>query len=368
MQMDKHRAAVHLETSFPTGNGVVVAHNDEIVLDRDMRDSTGDRWYWHVRFTAARDTVVRVRLARPRLIGRFGPTVRTGNDYHWLWSAAGPDDAFELQVEAGASVHASATIPYGSEELTVFRGRMRDALRWSVLTVSDAGYEVPVARVHAPRARRMILLTARHHACEATASFVMEGAIEQFIGLRREGASLARDCELVAVPLVDVDGVHEGDQGKARMPWDHNRDYAEASRYRAVGALRAMMARERRAIYALDLHTPGLRGDIEERPYVVASADTGDREAATELLARLNAADINGARSAAGLLEFDQGWNSSSSRGPRCCAAWLRSLRATRLATTIEYPNAVDCGQPISPEDARGFGANLMCSLLAMVE
>jgi hypothetical protein len=150
---------------------------------------------------------------------------------------------------------------------------------------------------------------------------------------------------------------------------DHNRDYGAMSRYRAVSALRAMMAREHRAVYALDLHTPGLRGDIEEQPYVVASADTGDAEAAAQLLTLLNASDDNSSvRGTAGLLRFDQEWNSSTSQGQRCCAAWLRSLPVTRLATTIEYPNAVDRGLPISPADARGFGANLLRALLTMIE
>lgn len=152
------------------------------------------------------------------------------------------------------------------------------------------------------------------------------------------------------------------------MPWDHNRDYGATSRYRAVSALRAMMVSEHRAIYALDLHTPGLRGDIEEQPYVVASADKDDAEAAAELLKRLNAADTSRARGGSSLLLFEQGWNSSSSSGQRCCAAWLRSLPMTRLATIIEYPNAVDRGLPVSRADARGFGANLLRALLTMVE
>lgn len=366
--MDKRRTAVCLETSFPTGNGVVAVQDDEVVLDRDLRDSTGERWYWHVRLTARQDAAVRVRLARPRLIGQFGPTVRTAGEYNWLWSATGPDDAFDLQITADDTVHASATIPYGPRELSAFRSRLRDALQWGVLTISEGGREVPVVKVHLPNARRVILLTCRSHACEAMASFVLEGAIGQFVALRREGDLLTRSSELVTVPMMDVDGAHDGDQGKARVPWDHNRDYGPTSRYRAVSALRAMMAREHRAIYALDMHTPGLRGDIEERPYVVASADTGDTEAATELLARLNATDTSQVRGTARLLHFDQEWNSSSSPGQRCCAAWLRSLPATRLATTIEYPNAVDRGLPISPTDARGFGAILMRSLLTMVE
>jgi hypothetical protein len=366
--MDKLRTAVRANTSFPTGNGVVATHDNEVVLDRDLRDSTGERWYWHVRLTADQDVTVPVRLSRPGLLGQFGPTVRTAGEYSWLWSVAGPDDAFELQVAVGTAVHASATIPYGPRDLAAFRGRQGDALRWGMLTLSEGGRPVTVVRVSAPKAQRVILLTCRHHACEAMASFVMEGAIEQFVALRREGDAVARDSELIAVPMIDVDGVHEGDQGKARRPWDHNRDYGATSRYRAVSALRAMVAREHRSVYALDLHTPGLRGDIEEQPYVVASTDTGDAEAATELLTLLTADDTSRGLGTAGLLHFDQEWNSSASHGQRCCAAWLRSLPVTRLATTIEYPNAVDRGLPISPADARGFGMILVRSLLTMAE
>jgi hypothetical protein len=366
--MSSDRSGLRLATSFPTGNGVVVVRDHEVLLDRDLRDSTGDRWYWHVGLTADQDVEVRVSPARPLLVGQFGPAVRIAGDYDWLWPEPRNDDAFDLRIGAGVTIYVSATIPYGPRDLAAFRLRHGETLRWRELTISEAGREVPVLRVPAQDARRVIVLTARHHACEAMASFVLEGAVDEFVMLRRAGNSLAGGVELVAVPMMDIDGVHEGDQGKARQPWDHNRDYGPTSRYRAVSALRTMMAAEDRDIYALDLHTPGLRGAIEEQPYVVTSADLGDAEAAAEFLSRLNSTDPARARGSSYMLPFEYGWNSSSSAGQRCCAAWLRSLPATRLATTIEYPNAVDRDQPIRPADARGFGAALLRSLLAMVE
>lgn len=208
--MDKSKTAVLLETSFPTGNGVVAARGDEVVLDRDLRDSTGERWYWHVRLAAAHDAEIEVRLARPLLIGQFGPAVRIESEYDWLWPATGPDASFDLQIAAGATVYASATIPYGPRDLHAFRGRLRDALWWVELAISEGWREVPAVKVHAPDAQRVILLTCRHHACEAMASFVMEGAREEFVALRREGDPFARSSGLVAVPMMDVDGVHEG--------------------------------------------------------------------------------------------------------------------------------------------------------------
>lgn len=357
---------VRVDASFPTGNGLVTIQDNDILLDRDLRDSVADWvWYWHLKLTATQDTQVRIRLARPQLIGKFGPAVRTADHYHWLWSAEGPDSGFDLGLHTGATIYVSATIPYGVEDLRFWCHRLRDGIRTETLTTSEGGRKVLILRVGVPSADRVILLTCRHHACEAMASFVLEGALEEFRTLHRDGNPTARRSELIAVPLMDVDGVHRGDPGKTRTPWDHNRDYGPSSRYRSVSALRTMMARENRPIYALDLHTPGLRDTKDERPFVVVSTDAGDAENAHRLRALLK---TTGGDDDMRLLTLDQEWNSASSEGQRCCAAWLRSLPTTRVATTIEYPNAVDRDQPVNPAQARKFGSALVKSLLAMVE
>ena len=55
---------------------------------------------------------------------------------------------------------------------------------------------------------KLILLTARHHACESTGNYVMEGVLEE---LCRESLD---DFEIVAVPFMDYDGVIQGRPGK----------------------------------------------------------------------------------------------------------------------------------------------------------
>ena len=71
-------------------------------------------------------------------------------------------------------------------------------------------------------AKKTILLTARHHACESVANYVLEGLLD---GLLREKYSVTEDCKVLVVPFMDIDGVEDGDQGKSRFPHDHNRDY-----------------------------------------------------------------------------------------------------------------------------------------------
>ncbi|MGH3671853.1 MAG: M14 family zinc carboxypeptidase [Pseudonocardiaceae bacterium] len=233
--------------------------------------------------------------------------------------------------------------------------------------MSERGRPVPllVTKTAAPR---VIVLTARHHACEAMASFVLEGAIEQFLRAKSSDQHVARRCDLFAVPFVDVDGVWAGDQGKGRQPWDHNRDYSgDGSRYRAVAALRAALAVEARPMVGLDFHTPGLRGPLEERPYVVASGDPGGYEAAAQLLGGATSISATTDFREAAVLLFDDPWNSVSGSGGRCFAAWLRSRPNTHDAFTVEYPNAVSTGRPVYPDQARRFGAAILSGLLSLL-
>ena len=54
---------------------------------------------------------------------------------------------------------------------------------------------------------RTLLLTARHHACESTGSYVLEGVLDTLL---REPIPNTR---VICVPFVDYDGVIDGDQG-----------------------------------------------------------------------------------------------------------------------------------------------------------
>jgi hypothetical protein len=359
---------LRIHSDFPTGNGlVVVSPDDGIMLDRDIRDSSGDRWYWHVRLQPSVSTTVRIRTARPLILGRFGPAVRRDGTYEWLHATPQPDGDFEVELTTGADIRICATLPYGPDELDVFRRHSQSSVNWRTLTISEQNRPVPLLAVGSPGAPNLLILTARHHACEATASYVLEGAVDRFVAYRRDNHPVSRRCELVAVPVVDIDGVYQGDQGKGRRPWDHNRDYGPHSRYHAVAAMRSYLAGDTRPTFALDLHTPGLRGPLEERPYVVASGDPGDEDRARELLAALDREGSSRQGEPVTMLMLDGEWNSVDSRGQRSCSAWLRSRPATRLGLTIEYPNAVNRGNPITPHLAREFGAALMQALLCLI-
>ena len=102
-----------------------------------------------------------------------------------------------------------------------------------------------------------ILVTARHHAAESMASYVLEGFLAAAMSDTSEGREFRKKYVLYGVPLVDKDGVEDGDQGENRKPHDHNRDYGEASIYPEVQAIKDL-DRKHDFQYALDFHCPTL--------------------------------------------------------------------------------------------------------------
>ena len=82
--------------------------------------------------------------------------------------------------------------------------------------------------------------------------YVMEGLVATFFEDSELGGWLRENVELTVVPFVDLDGALEGDQGKHRMPHDHNRDYTEFL-YPETAAVASLMAEMEPQIF-IDFH------------------------------------------------------------------------------------------------------------------
>ena len=81
-----------------------------------------------------------------------------------------------------------------------------------------------------------MILTSRHHACESTGSYVLEGVLDGLLQHPME------NLQVICVPFVDYDGVVDGDQGKYRLPRDHECDYGRdvPPIYPETAAIRAL--------------------------------------------------------------------------------------------------------------------------------
>src|SRR5690606_10074741 len=94
---------------------------------------------------------------------------------------------------------------------------------------------------------------------------------------------LRDNVEFFIVPFLDKDGVEDGDQGKIRLPHDHNRDYKDESIYNSIAELRQIIPEwgQGKLKIGIDIHCPYLyeRGSgWNEHIYFVRGYATKDKK------------------------------------------------------------------------------------------
>lgn len=108
--------------------------------------------------------------------------------------------------------------------------------------------------------RLAVWLQARQHAWECGGSWVCFGAAEWLAGDDPAARALRETCEIVFVPIVDVDNTATGNGGKECVPQDHNRDWSDKPYHAEVAAVQQQLARyaaEHRLALFVDMHVPG---------------------------------------------------------------------------------------------------------------
>lgn len=364
-----------IDAAFPGGNVVVerVSGND-IFLHQDLRDSSGDWFYWCFRVRAATGRTLRFHFTHGDATGARGPAVSTdgGTNWNWMGREAVRDASFAYTfTQACAEVRFAMSIPYLESDLRAFLARAgtSDLVRVATLCTTPKGRIAE--RLHFGRidgtAPVKVLLTARHHACESIADFALEGFMTEAMGPSDASRRMREAVEFAAIPFVDKDGVEDGDQGKNRRPRDHNRDYDGASVHATVRAIRAWAPAwaDGRLRAAIDLHCPYLRGGINDRIYMVGANDAAIW-AQQQTLGRILEDVCRGPLPfrAADSLPFGKDWNTDKnySGGTSFCR-WVRGIPGLRLATTFEIAYADASGVAVTADGARAFGADLFRAL-----
>jgi len=235
--------------------------NDTVYLERQIRDTEGDWFYWAFCAEGFEGRTVTFVFPNPNRVGRFGAAV-SYDLQHWHWSESGMNDRF--------------TYTFGRDESKVYfaHNMVYDPARFDrfcethklvpeIFCLSVKGRELPSVRFGS--GDKWILLTARHHACESTGSYVLEGMAETLLTTLPDGYSV------LMIPFVDYDGVLDGDQGKNRIPHDHNRDYTETPVYEVIKKLMDF-GKDYTLVCAFDFHSPWHMGS--ENDYVFFSRST----------------------------------------------------------------------------------------------
>jgi hypothetical protein len=349
--------------------------SDQVRLRQDLRNTAGWWFYWAFRVSGAAGRTLRFEFTDGDPLGVRGPAVSTDAGATWRWlgreradvpifSYAFPPDAGEVRFAYG--------IPYLQPDWERFLGRHRDNPRLTPGTLCASRHGRPVeSLVVEPRAgppRRRVLLTARHHACEAMANFVLEGLLDAVL-VAGTGKTrwLAENVAFLVVPFVDKDGVEDGDQGKNRQPRDHGRDYLDASIHPETTALRRMAPAwaDGQLAAFLDLHCPWIHGGRNERIFIVGSPDAHiwrEQQRFGAILESLRRGPLP--YRAQDNLPFGQEWNVAVSPTEGLPPPqWAAETLHAPLAMTVEFPYANAGGAEVLPEGARAFGADLARTL-----
>lgn len=385
---DCQQGDIVIDIDFPGGNIIVVDNDnistlyyditgDTVFLRPDLRDTEGNWFYWYFRVTGAAGKKLDF-IFPGRHISNFGPATSNDGGESWKWLYDDIQDTFnQFSYTFGPDeneVRFSSTIPYLQADFDAFISCYFNNPYFSMesLTASEKGRKVEKLNIGCPRndPEYRVLITARHHAGESIASYVLEGIISSVLDGGESTMKWLRDhVEFLIVPFMDKDGVEDGDQGKNRRPYDHNRDYSGRSIYNSVAALREEVLNwsEGKLRVAFDLHCPYISGgEWNENIYFVGSADRDiakEQKKYVDILTRRASGEliINPQFS---LLEYGTAWNVSRSFSQGLSfSRWAATIEEISFAATLEIPFAYQNGQKVTPENARLFGKDMADAL-----
>jgi hypothetical protein len=369
-----------IDANYPGGNIVAERiEGDMVYLRPDLRDTQGPWFYWNFRVRGAEGRTLTFRFSGPNPIGVRGPAVSTdgGRTWSWLGTETVKDASFQYTFPAEVQeVRLSFGIPYQEQNLKEFLAGYKGSPHLAVEELCRSKHGRSVERLHVGRldgdAPHRVLVTARHHACEAMADYVLEGLLESVLAGNEDGTWFRRNVEVLAVPFMDKDGVEEGDQGKNRKPHDHNRDYLGQSIHASVAALRTFAPNwsNGRLKAAFDLHCPHIRGAYNEVIYIVGSEDERMWQRQQEfgrLVETLQSGPL--LYRASDNLPFGQAWNTGGNTGSNMSfGQWAGDLEGIRLSASFEFPYANVSGKAVTVDGARAFGRSLAQALRSYLE
>lgn len=361
-------SGVQIDTDFPGANIVVERiDGDTVYLQPDVRETRGRWFYWcfRVRHAGSRTMTFKFTVGNP--IGVRGPAFSTDGGMNWKW--LGPervkDAAFTYTFSGDeADIRFSVGMAYTEKNLRAFLERIgaRPDFVVGSLARSEHGRDVDLWRLGKLQGTppHRVVLTARHHACEMMASYLLEGIVEGILADDDDGRWLRENVAFLIAPMMDKDGVEEGLQGKNRLPHDPCRDYVGESIYAAVAAMKRLLPAwaEGRLRIALDLHCPSLRGAGAENIHFVGGPVPIIWQRVGrfgEIIERCQQGPL--VYRSADNLPHGTLWNKLAE--PSSFNLWAASIKGINFSTTLEFPFADIRGSEVNAQTARAFGHDL---------
>ncbi len=260
-----------IHQNFVGGNITVKEiDGDTVFLENQLRDTSIPWFYWAFCVEGAEGRTLTFKLGSNRL-GYFGPAVSHDlENRKWLDSTEG--DSFTYTFgENENRVYFAHNMLYHPDRFL----KLADKYNLTVEELCKGYKGSSIPSIKFGEGETSIILSARHHACESTGDYVLEGVLTELL------EKPIPNTKVLCVPFVDYEGVIRGDQGKSRAPHDHNRDYdtEKASIYPECAAIKEY-AEENGCTFGFDFHSPWHKGGQNDKVFIVQNC--------VEKLPRLN--------------------------------------------------------------------------------
>ena len=347
------------------------------ILNQTCAVTAGEWFYWNFEVVSPETKKWYFKTDQKNVLTSLGAAASLDCGYSWQWIATEDNvspNSFSYTFKIDEPVRLSMGQPYTQENFERFIAPHREHknLRLSYLTTSEAGRKVEKVTIGDfdgdPSCK--ILITARHHASEMMTDYIVEGIINTLLSDDPQIKALLATTAFMIVPFVDKDGVEQGDQGKNRLPRDHNRDYSGESIYNSTRAIRALKDEwiGDSDWIAIDMHDPWIKGTEAERVYFVGSEQNALAKEQLKLVQLLTGKAKNGPAvdKRIDYMAWGDSWNTdANNRKGSSFTTWAGSFfnEGLLVAATIEFPYALNDGRPVTAAMARGFGHDLVYAL-----
>ncbi len=200
------------------------------------------------------------------------------------------------------------------------------------------------------------------------ANYVIDGIVSRYFSDTPQGKWTRKNLAVLIVPFVDYDGVVDGDQGKNRIPHDHNRDYVDEI-HPSVRAIKKLLPEwgGGNLIFAIDIHCPyiSLRNpeDINDRLFFTAPQTQKANDNLKEFMLRfskhLSEAPDRPQMKPNDIVKYGTKWNKL--KQPLLFKFWAESLPSVKFAASLEVPYTNISGKWVAtPENLEYIGEKLL--------
>ncbi|MDO5553183.1 MAG: M14 family zinc carboxypeptidase [Planctomycetia bacterium] len=378
-----------VDIDFPGGNMIQDDQTeDTFAFHPDRRDSQvhehTDR-HWAIRVRGAEGKKLHFRITGDSIYGYLqnrGPAVSRDGGKSWDWllreeDPANAQDSFDYTFAPDErEVLFSVQPVYTGQQIDLLLADLQGKpIRKEILCKTDKGREAELLRFGNPgNSKRVgVVLMSRTHSNETWGSWTLDGLIREIFSGSPEGDYLLANADFFVVPLMDKDGVEDGDQGKMRLPHDHNRDF-DKDRYPTVRELKKQVVAwgEGKRLIGFDFHSGTLdlrcAAEVREAGWahdylffcVNKSKEEEERRFGQFLLERQKN----------GFAVYTARCDAASDRMVACSDGWMATVQDVNflVGPIAEVPAVHPDGRPQSVATARELGANFAKALADYIQ